>query len=454
MKQEKIQTDLVKLFYNFYVEVLELYKHHPPKFYTKDAFSYASEKNAITTFPQAFMFRSYYHNFKKVILEMPSFQKIIRYLEQYKEVLDTDLAVANGPNTGKKRWEIEGIDESFGGIVFSIVEDFFERHHSPKVKGLIQWKQDAVSYDDFDTTEQELVAYLCRKGRKVQEYYYLLENVKIESAELNISNNDFQLSLKQLTDEDKTLILNSISIQSRELHDKIYNINVALCSSSELKGNDLRRIFTALRLYKSGDFRICAVGVLINEDIKRKRRFEILPPDDWVGNPLSTRWWPLFTSGFEITEQENAEVKDFVESNLPKLSHTKFSFPIQCLCQIHSHDPEFRIPFLFFILEAFFDKIKQELTFRLKYTITKLLGESFQFSENLKRLYELRSKIVRGDKAGIKKIAKKIKNENGTPCKGINECAQVLENIMRRVWKTILSEELFREGIDIEEKYF
>lgn len=448
---------LIYLFYEFYKNILHRFETKPPKLYITEAYKYSESKNGYSFQPflKANIFTSYSGEIEKVINNMPSFVNIISFIKSHQEIFNKPATDSNDSSSKNNLGTTEEYIKQYGYLIYLIIEKLFKRYNPPKPIVYYRWNKVAILKNEFNIPLEDIINCLNKKEFQIKEYRYLFENALLEISDLEEISLNNELHLVKLNEKEKNHILNSNNVFNVEIRRIIQNINVVLCSKKKLTKKELRKIFTILRLFKKGDFRIFAETVSIVDKISNEKIYQILPVDDWIGNQLFiTKNWPTFTNGLIISKNEIESLIFFFKNVYPKLSHSKFNFSIKCLCQIHSNEPDFKIPFLFFILESFFDNIKQEQTYRLKNLITKILGKSYQYSGNIKKFYELRSKIVHGDAKGIEKTLTKIYKSDKEKCKDLFDCADTLEDVMRKVWKKILLEDLFEDGVDIESKYF
>jgi hypothetical protein len=451
----KHKKKLNTLFYNLYCDILALYEKNKPKFYYGSHYIFKTESNGHSVISEPIiklLAISYYWDHKQDIHALSSFKKIVNYIKSSKEILNSDgviTAPADKKIIGKRRYEVWGIDYCFGPAIYSITQDLFECYNRPKINGeCIKWNFLSVDSDKFNYKNDIPISRLIHKNCFIpaQKYYYFLQNFKINKS-FKIKYKSKDITFKKLTDREKTLFLNSRLFGPENLSHDISSISTALIFDDWLKKEEAKNILAILRLCKSGQFRLYALAE-VREDIIGKKKFTLNTYANFVERPLAKKI--LVLGGKNLNNSEIKKFKLFFKNNIDKMS--KFKFGTECLNRLHSLDDEYKIPFIFFILESFFKNINQELSFRLSYCITKILNKPYEFTKIIQKLYGLRGTIVHGGTASeLDNKIKKIKNKQGKVLfNNVKDCSNFLENIMKESWKIILDKELYDKDIEKE----
>lgn len=449
------RKNLNTLFYNLYCDILALYEKNKPKYYFSSHYIFKTESNGYSIISEPvikLLAISYYWDHKQIIHTLSSFKKIVNYIKLNKKILNSDgviTAPADKKIISKRRYEAWGIDYCFGPSIYSITQDLFEYFSRPKINGeCIKWNFSPVDRDKFIVKNDILISRLVYKNGfiPVQKYYYFLQNFNIDKS-FKVKYKAKNITFKKLTDQEKTLFLNSRHFGPENLSHDISNINSALIYDNWFEKEEAKNILATLRLCKSGQFRLYALAE-VKKDIMGKKLFTLNTYANFIEKPLAEKI--LVSDGKNLNNTEIKEFKLFFKKNISKI--LRFKFGTECLNRLHSLDDEYKIPFIFFILESFFEKINQELNFRLSYCITRILNKPYEFSKIIQGLYGLRGTIVHGGTASeLKNKIKKIKNKKGKQLfNNIKDCSNFLENIMKESWKIILDKKLYDKDIEKE----
>ena len=450
------EKNLKKLFYDFYCDILRLYNNKKPKHYLSDVGNFESQKNgySISTNKKIRLCScSYYFENKNKIRELTSFKKIVYYIRNSLEILESDLICSDSPdkkNIGKKFYKVVGIEESFGASIYSVATKIFETYNKSIID--INWDLKPAEINKINLDESALLFELKNKHSfsPTDKYYYYMQNFAIDKSFFNLKLDKKIIQLKKLSDKEKTLLINVSHFGSENLIVDIGTIDVAIISKVRLNDIEIKNILTLLRLFSAGEFRLYAIGESKKGFDNKETLIRLNTFANIVEKPLIEKCFSLHRE-YHLNQKETRAVKKFFKDNYSKISN--FEFANECLNLLHSLDDKYKMPYIFFILESFFEKIKSENTYRLSYSMSKILKKSFDFSKTIRDLYDLRGDVVHGNgQIKLDKKSSKIKNE-GRPFNNMKECVDFLEDTMRQLWKEILKKDLYKKR-DIEESIF
>jgi hypothetical protein len=451
------QKNLKELFYNFYCDILALYNNEKPKYYFSNVGNFKSEENGCSVSTDArirLLSCSYYFDNSEKIQKLQSFKNIVKYIKSNNGILNSDgviSAPADKKIVGKKRYEVWGIDYCFGPSIYLIAQQIFENYNKSTIE--INWNLEPVKINKINLNKSVLLFKLKNEHSflPTDKYYYYIQNFTIDKKFFNLNLDKKIIQLKKLSDREKTLFINGNHFGPEDLSMDISSINTAIISKVRLSDVEIKNILTLLRLFKTGKFRLYAVGELKSELNKEKITY-VNTFASIIEKPLKNKT-PSFNEEYSLNENEISIIKRFFKNNYSKISEN-FEFAIECLSLLHSLDDKYKLPYIFFILESFFKKIKSENTYRLSYNMAKILKKSFSFTKTIRDFYNLRSDVVHGNsQSELDKKISKIKNEEQS-FNDIKECVDFLEDIMKQVWKEILEKELYKKDINIEESLF
>ncbi len=139
----------------------------------------------------------------------------------------------------------------------------------------------------------------------------------------------------------------------------------------------------------------------------------------------------------EIRKDEITNFKQLFNSCLSSGSTMLYSFKLFNLKD--GVKPEVRLPILFFALESLFDDVDSEVTFRISLYVSKILGESAEYTSNLKLLYALRSKIAHGG-GSLDKTLEKLHRSEFIPEANLDSAVDKTEDIVVRLFVKLTSE--------------
>jgi hypothetical protein len=455
MKKQKV-PNLKQLFYNFYCDVLELYKKNQPKTGMSQQMSFKTTENGyeVSGTPKIHLLSaSYYFDNTQEIQRLNSFKAIVNYINNSPEILKTDSICSSSPdenNVGEPMYKVLGTESSYGASIYIIAKEIFENHNNTSVQ--IKWDFKPCKLKDVKFDKDILLFRLKNKHSflPTEKYFYYLQNFEIENSYFELQVGEKKVKLKQLSDEEKSLMINSSHFGSEDLSMDAGSIKTALVSNDLLDQNDVKKIITLLRVFKEGEFRVYAIGEL-KKELNKKKSIKINTFANVVEKALGAKS-AFFHKTYKLDKNEVKSFKKLFHGAYEDMP--SFEFPSECLGLLHTTDDKFKIPIIFYILESFFPKINTENTYRLAHCITKILKKPYSFSETVRNFYTLRSKIVHGDKQNtLTKTIKKIQKENGEPCSSIQECVKLLEFIMRETWKQVLKRKLHTKE-DIEAEIF
>lgn len=451
------QKKLKELFYNFYCDILILYGDKKPKYNISQVGNFKSEENgcSISTDARICLFScSYYFDNKDKIHNLLSFKKIICYIKNSPEILEKDSICSDSPNKeniGKKFYKVVGIEESFGTSIYLVARQIFENYNKSIIE--INWDLEPVKINRINLDKSVLLFKLKNKHGflPVNKYYYYIQNFTIDKGfDLKLGKKVIQL--KKLSDQEKTLFINGDYFGPEDLSMDISSIDIAIISEARLNDIEIKNILTLLRLFKTGEFRLYAIGELKSE-LNKKEIIHINTFANIIEKSLKNKM-PFFNNKYSLNKNEINIIKKFFEDNYSKISEN-FEFAIECLSLLHSLDDKYKLPYIFFIIESFFKEIDSELNYRLSYCIAKILKKPFSFTKVIRNLYGLRGNVVHGNsQEELNKKIIKIKNESGESFNNITECVDFIEDVMREIWKEILEKELYKNDINIEKSLF
>ena len=453
MSKQK-ETNLKQLFHNFYCDVLEQYQKKNPKCGMSQQMIFKTTQNGyeVSGNPKIYLLSaSYYFDNKNEIQQLESFKKIIQYIKKSSEILKNDSICSGSPNEkniGKPMYKVSGIESSYGASIYLIAKEIFENHNKTSVQ--IKWDFEPCKLGEMKFDKDILLFRLKNKDNflPTEKYFYFLQNFEIENNyfELQIGKN--KIKAKRLSDEEKSLMINSSHFGSEDLSMDADSIKTALVSNDLLDQNEIKIVIALLRVFKAGEFRVYAIGEL-KKELNKKKSMKINTFANAVEKALGAKS-AFFHETYKLTKSEAKSFKNLFQKAYKEMA--LFEFASESLSLLHTTDDKFKIPIIFYVLESFFPKVTSENSYRLSYCIAKILKKPYSFSRTVIDLYTLRSKIVHGDKQStLIKIIKKISKKDGTQCSNIQECTNLLESIMRDTWKQILKRKLHtKEDIEAE----
>ena len=352
--------------------------------------------------------------------------------------------------TLKKSQEKEEFKTNLIRIILPFFEKILNKYNSPEI-GRPNAALSPVKKELFTIDFEKLLSHI-NPDKDSRLYYYLLFNFEIPEDELLLMTKP-RISLKKISNVEKSKILDSLGLFIKEIDDRIFNIDTAIYSTKRLKRGEIYNALALLRLFKPGEFQYLDNGVMIYDTFTNEYNFSYIHSVQTEGE--INKPYPFCTRDkWTIDKTEIRSLKVFFRDNFYKIQHESFDFAIECLTILHTLDYKYRIPVIFYIIESFFKNIKTEVTYRIKNVISKILEKDYQFSENMKVLYQIRSDIVHGNtEANILKTLRKIKLEDNGTLSKIDDGYKYLERIMRDLWCKILSDGLF-SCENIEERYF
>ena len=449
MNKKNIKKPLKNLFYQLYVDILSLFKKKSPEIYSKNIYQYITKKDGqsgVATYPELFL-KPNYHLIKDELFKLRSLDDIISLIEKQKDILNSDFTCSNSvkkKNIGKKLYEISGIKESFSGQIYAVVEKIIELHNQPKFS--INWNFLATPAQELKIEEKDLLESFKKTQKTKQIAYYFLENFKMQSDELAFQINNQKITIKKLSDQEKSLLLNASEYFNSGMQNNIHNINVAIISNAKIETNTLNKILFLLRVFKGGVFRYEASGLLVWDNISKKQKFQsINNQGSCYEAPLPIKWSVPSPEDYLLEKKDEKNLKIFIENNIRKITD-KFNFINDVFAKLHSlgnkystQGTKYQIPFLMMGLESFFN-INEKITFTMSLLIAKVLNDDSLFPI-MKKLYAIRSDIIHGNKNELKKDILKLKTLQ-TNLKNIDDVTHFLEDITRNITKIFIEKEL------------
>lgn len=409
-REEKIK----RLVYSLYVDILKMFKDSPPMIIS-------GQNNKI----EYEMMNYYIMNCEK-IEKLDSFKGLISELsmlrEQAKENNDSPMECI---------------------IIKFLMKVYLETLMPLKIKNVISgYNLKPVTFEQFPFNYDNIINPLCYgnsldlllHNKKV--YYRYIENFDIDNEQIYISE-DASLLIRKLTERDKTLFKNSPYYDANNNLEK-YKVVLQSNSYELISDKNIKYLAGLLRIYSLGDFCISSLynlaeDCLENETITKTK----------ITSDINTYYEPELTypvnRSYILNNSKAEKIKSFYEFNKDKIKN--YEFALEYLNNIASINVKFRIPFLFMIIESFFE-VKSEITYKMSLLTTKLLNKDKSFMDKIKKFYDLRSKISHGDEKGIRDILKKLKNKDYINKESIDEAYDELYKILTAIWKKILELDL------------
>lgn len=403
-----------KLIYDLYADVLHMFKSNP-------AVLMGGMNDRVE------------YNMQIYYLNPQNHSKIIE-LSSYKDLI-SELAVL-------RKETIEETEKNIGfGIIAYYIKIFLDTLNPLKLEKVLSgYNNKPIEFDRFPFDYEKCIQplkYVTSPSLLNQNkmiYYRFIENFDIQSNHIVLSK-DKLLMIRKLTEEDKNTYRKDFNY---EINNEIEKCKVVIESDSYELVNDqnIKYIVGLLRIFKSGDFRISLLYNL-SEDILGNRK---IIETERVYNSNTYNEPQL---SYEIVGNRREYVLDKSEEEGFKRSYTnnlegikEYEFALEYLNNIANIKLEFRIPILFMIIESFFG-LSSEISYRISLFCTKLLNGDKNFMDMIKKFYSLRSKISHGDKKGIDKTLRQMKDKNYISKVNIEEAYEKLYKIMIDIWKKL-----------------
>lgn len=435
------KTDII---YQIYEELLKFFRKNPPntRFISKHNYYFENGEAGFKAMPQLIFSNNETEDIIDYLFRLDSINNLVNELFSSGEKLNNPIL--------KKSQEKEEFKSNLIRIILPFFEKILNKYNIPEIGGA-KFDLSPIKKELFTIDIEKLLSHI-NTDKSSRLYYYLLFNFEIPEDEILLINTP-KISLKKINNVEKSKILDSSDIFFKEIHDIIFNINTAIYSTKRLKRGAIFNALSLLRLYKSGEFQYLDNGVMIYDTFTNEYEFSYIHSIQTEGEIFKP--YPFCTKDkWIIYDTEIISLKAFFKNNFGKIQHGSFDFAKECLTILHTLNYKYRIPIIFYIIESFFKNIRTEVAYRIKNLISKILEKDYQFSENMKALYQIRSDIVHGNtEANILKTLRKIKLDKESSLSNIDDGYKYLEKIMRDLWCKILSESLF-EFVNFEEKYF
>lgn len=276
-------------------------------------------------------------------------------------------------------------------------------------KATLRALKNTVCYQDFCVeTNEELLIF---------------EHLEIESSfeipELFLFNKIAPSQIKKRLHNDWSLVNTSSITTEIKLHQKLHS------------QEDIAPILSSLlKLYKQADVRF--IG-----DYKEEFHFvkgviyAKKQGEKYLEHPLTKDAITKYMLSGDI-----GDFSKFISTNITKMRGMLQS------CKMYnmsvSSPKELRVPLYFFVIESFFSDVQSEVSFKIPLYVTKLLNENYDFMENLKFLYGIRSKISHGDLDGATKDIVKRNNQGKISYRTIDGSVNDLNEIVVTLWHRLL----------------
>lgn len=276
-------------------------------------------------------------------------------------------------------------------------------------KATIRALKNTVCYQDFCVeTNEELLIF---------EHLEIEESFEI--PELFLFNKVSPSEIKKRLHNDWSLVGTSSITTEVKLHPKLHS------------QEDIAPILsTLLKLYKKADVRF--VG-------DYKEEFHFVKGVTYAKKQGEKYSEPPLTKEAITKYKLDSDISDFsqfISKNINKMKGMLQS------CKMYnmsvSSPKELRVPLYFFVIESFFSDVQSEVSFKIPLYVSKLLNENYEFMENLKFLYGIRSKISHGDLDGATKDIVKRYNQGKVPYSTIDGSVNDLKQIVVALWHRLL----------------
>ncbi len=430
-----------------------------------------------------------FHNFYCEILNLYKTEKPLCTVEIYKKYLDNDsnecqnkvLLKVSGLNYvdvrgfDKRAQKIHALDSfkklnlilnnesniNFGTNIFCIFAELYQQNNLPCINELtneeiVEFNLKPVPLNEFKFDVQKVSFSINNNSLSIpnEKYYYFLQNFFIRK-DLDFLLDGMNVAIKSLASEEIEAFINSGLIESNiPFQDVPRTVRVAIITNAKLEYVQIKNILTLCRIYKKGDFRLCAIANS-KTGIANNLIFDY-SNDNLNQNLIELNLRKPYTShSYNLAEFESENLKSFIINNYH--SNKNYVFAWEIISSLYSLEEKFRIACNFFVLESFFPRMRENVTSKLPDILTLILNENPVFTKKVKDLYDLRSRFVHGSlfvfdsDEKINKFNKKLKKISAN-YNNINDCIDDLEKIVKDVWKVILSHNFTKEE-DVE-KFF
>lgn len=402
-----------KLIYNLYVDILNMFKKYPP------IIIYGQNEKI------EYEMMNYYIMNKKKIEELSSYKNLI-----------TEISILNNKDRGN--------NNSMTGctIIKYLMKVYLETLIPLKLKNVISgYNLNPVDLEQFPFNYDNIIKPLCNgksldlllHNKKI--YFRYIENFDIDTDQICLSK-EGSLIIRKLTENDNILFKKSCYCDENNNLGK-YKVILQSDSYELINDENIKYIVGLLRIYFCGDFRVSPLYNLAEDCLENETitKTEKTSNNNTYNEPELTYSVLGSNLRYILNESKRKEILVFYDNNKDKIKD--YGFALEYLNNIASINLKLRIPFLFMIIESFFE-VNFEISYKIALISTKLLKKDISFMDEIKNFYNLRSKIAHGDKNGIDKALKKLKNKNFISEENLSEAYNELYKIMTDIWKKIL----------------